>query len=95
MRHTNHCLLLALHCRTLINPLMELKRKNFVAVDTVGQFLLFSIPTKTRDEYTIFAKILEHFLPENVKAGSEFKHDWSLEFTGYESYKFFEQIKDD
>ena len=56
--------------------------------------VMFPMPMYRRKEYDEFARTLEHFLPENVKAGSDFEPDWGLRFTRYEFYKLFEGVKE-
>jgi hypothetical protein len=101
-------LTLSLECIILIDPLLELverqgkkrskPRKPLIGIshtDENGQMLMFPIPTERRIEYDKFARTLEHFLPDNKKAGSDFRVDWNLEFTRYEFYEFFERFTDD
>jgi hypothetical protein len=43
--------------------------------------LLFPIPTtEKREEYIRFAKTLRHYLPENTRASSTWKTDYSLDY---------------
>ena len=96
----------ALWCIVLIDPLLELAerdgekrrkpRKPWIGVapaDEKGQFLMFPMPIEKRMEYDKLARTLGHFLPENVKAGSTFEHDWNLEFVQYEFYAFFKRYE--
>ena len=108
LHYDGKMLTLALHCIVLTDPLFELverqgkkrdkPRKPHVGVshtDENGQMLMFPIPTEKRLEYDKFGRTLEHFLPDNIKARSDFKTDYTLEYVSYEFYEFFERFVDE
>lgn len=90
MRHSAKFLTLALQCRILIDPLLDIiesadQKSRKTAADPDGQILMFPITMERREEYTKLARTFRHFASEKV----DWKATYDLDFVDYEFYAFF------